>query len=97
MPGIENARCILVIGATSGIGKALAEALHALPSQPTVLAAGRRKERLDALKKDRLEGVVVDVAAGAQATKKFVDDAIGRYPEVRLELCQVTKLLRLTV
>lgn len=82
MPGIGDARCILIIGATSGIGKALAEALHALPSRPTVIAAGRRKERLDALRKDRLEGVVVDVSAGAQATKKFVDDVTGRYPEV---------------
>jgi short-subunit dehydrogenase involved in D-alanine esterification of teichoic acids len=82
MPGINDARCILIIGATSGIGRALALALHALPSQPTVVVAGRRKERLDELARDRLHGVQVDVSADSQALKQFVDETIASYPEV---------------
>lgn len=49
MPGIEDAKCVLIIGATSGIGRALALAIHDLPTQPTVIVAGRRMERLEEL------------------------------------------------
>lgn len=44
-------KTIAVIGATSGIGKAIAERLPSIPSAPTVIAVGRRQERLDELAK----------------------------------------------
>ena len=57
--GISECRCILIIGATAGIGRALALALLDLPSKPTVIIGGRRKERLDELTKtsDRIKGI----------------------------------------
>ena len=63
--GISECRCILVIGATAGIGRALALALHDLPSKPNVIVGGRRQERLDELTKtsDRIKGVLVDVTS----------------------------------
>lgn len=44
-------KTIVVIGATSGIGRAIAERLPSIPSSPTVIAVGRRQERLDELAK----------------------------------------------
>ena len=86
MPGINDSKCVLVIGATAGIGRALALAIHALPTKPTVIVAGRRKERLDELvqKGDgRIEAVQVDVAASKDELKNFADEVIKKYPEVR--------------
>jgi len=77
-------------GATSGIGRALARAIHALSSQPTVIVTGRRKERLEELVDEgrsnggRIEAVQVDLAAGKEALKRFVDNVIRTYPQVRL-------------
>ena len=44
-----DAPVVLVTGATAGIGRALARAIRDLPSKPTVIAMGRRQERLDEL------------------------------------------------
>ncbi|KAI0030065.1 NAD(P)-binding protein [Vararia minispora EC-137] len=49
MPSIADARTVLVIGATAGLGRALAKAIRDLPSKPTVVAAGRRRKRLEEL------------------------------------------------
>ncbi|KZP08570.1 hypothetical protein FIBSPDRAFT_761197 [Athelia psychrophila] len=47
MASINSSKCVLVVGATSGIGQHLALAILALPSQPTVIIASRRRARLD--------------------------------------------------
>lgn len=75
---------MLVIGATSGIGRALALAIHALPSKPTVIVAGRRQDRLDELerKDERLETAKIDVNSGRGALKSFVHDLTAKYPDV---------------
>lgn len=86
MPNIADAKCVLVIGATAGIGRALALAIRDLPSKPTVVVGGRRQERIDELCKegDRIEGVQVDVMKGRDKLKAFVDETVTKYPEVYL-------------
>ncbi|KAJ7071314.1 hypothetical protein C8F01DRAFT_974719 [Mycena amicta] len=79
---IDFARTILVIGATSGLGRALALGLAELPSAPTVIAAGRRKDRLEQLEGKNLETVQFDVAAPLDVLKKNVDDIIAQYPDL---------------
>jgi len=79
---IDNARCVLVIGATSGIGRALALAISELPSRPTVIAAGRRQDRLKELEGKKLETVQIDVAADAATLKKTVDSLVAKYPDL---------------
>ena len=83
-PTIRDAKSVLVIGATAGIGRELARAIHGLPSQPTVIVTGRRMERLTELThgRDRLEAMQLDVTAGDSALKDFVDGIIKRYPKV---------------
>lgn len=89
MPGIDDSKCVLVIGATAGIGRALALAIWELPSRPTVIVAGRRKERLDELVKKgqdsgegRIEAVQVDIAGSRESLQKFVSDTVQAWPEV---------------
>ena len=89
MVGINDSKCVLVIGATSGIGRALALAIHALESKPIVIVAGRRQARLDEIATDndkdcRLKSVCVDISAGKDALKKFVESILGEYPKVCL-------------
>jgi len=81
---ITEAKCVLVIGATAGIGRALALAIHNLPTEPTVIVAGRRQERIDELTKisDRIRGVQIDIACGRQALQTFVTDMIARFPSL---------------
>lgn len=93
MPGINDSKCVLIVGATAGIGRALALAIHALPSKPTVIVAGRRKERLDELVKKgqesdggRIEAVQVDISAGKDALKGFSEEVISKFPEVSCKL-----------
>lgn len=84
MPGIEDCKCILLIGGTSGIGQALAYALLDLSSKPTVIVGGRRKERLAEMKRERLETLQVDINADAPKLKAFVDETIQQYPDARI-------------
>jgi NADP-dependent 3-hydroxy acid dehydrogenase YdfG len=81
MPGIEESRCILVTGATSGIGRALALNLARLPSKPRVVAAGRRQNKLDELRKEGLETVPLDLDTDALTLKKSVDFILDKYPQ----------------
>lgn len=63
----------------------MAIALSNLPSKPTVIAAGRRQERLDELEKDhKLRTIQVDVNTDAVGLKKFVDETLEKYTEVSL-------------
>jgi short-subunit dehydrogenase involved in D-alanine esterification of teichoic acids len=82
MVGINDSKTILLIGGTSGIGQAMAYALLDLPSKPTVVVGGRRKERLDEMKRERLETVQVDISSGPTELKQFVDDVTAKYPDV---------------
>ncbi|KAJ3555550.1 hypothetical protein NM688_g2518 [Phlebia brevispora] len=83
-PNIRDAKCVLVIGATAGIGRALALAIHDLPSKPTVIVAGRRQERLDELTKtsDRIVGIRVDVTMDRAALKDFAESVVSQYPNL---------------
>ncbi|KAJ3793172.1 hypothetical protein GGU11DRAFT_800764 [Lentinula aff. detonsa] len=82
-PSIDNSQCVLVTGATSGIGRALALAIAALPSHPKVIGVGRRKDRLAGLKDAGIDAEEFDVNADRVKTKNFVEEMIQKYPEVR--------------
>lgn len=86
MPSINDSKVVLVIGATAGIGKSLALAIHDLPTKPTVVIAGRREERLAQIiaerNESRLHGLKVDVTASTDTLKAFVEDATKKFPEV---------------
>jgi len=79
---IDGAKCVLVIGATSGIGRALALAISELPSRPTVIAAGRRQERLKELKEKNLETLQIDVTADLETLMKTVESLVAKYPNL---------------
>ncbi|KAJ6562371.1 hypothetical protein B0H19DRAFT_1288161 [Mycena capillaripes] len=79
---LENAKCVLVIGATSCIGRALALAISELPGRPTVIAAGRREDRLNRLEDENLETLEINVTADLQALKKTVASVVLKYPNV---------------
>jgi len=84
MPSISDCKCVLVIGATSGIGRALALAIHGLPSKPVVIVSGRRQDRLDELasKSDRLKAWRLDVNAGRDELKASVQEVVAKYPDL---------------
>lgn len=84
MPGIDDSKCVLVTGATSGIGGALARAIASLPSHPRVIGAGRREDRLEELSKEGFATVQVDLDTDKDSLKKFVTDLLKNYPDVRL-------------
>jgi short-subunit dehydrogenase involved in D-alanine esterification of teichoic acids len=87
MPGIDDCKTILLIGGTAGIGQALAYALLDLPSKPTVIVGGRRQQRLDEMKRERLETVQVDISADTNTLKTFSEDIIKKYPDVCVFSC----------
>jgi len=91
MPGINDSKCVLVIGATSGIGRALALAIHKLPTRPTVIVSGRRQDRLDEIigeakgdaeGEQRLHAIQFDASAKTDGLKKFVTEAVAKYPDL---------------
>ncbi|OJA09098.1 hypothetical protein AZE42_02570 [Rhizopogon vesiculosus] len=90
MPSITDSKCILVIGSTSGIGRALALAIMDLPSKPTVIVCGRRKEKLDELVAShgptgRLKSVTLDVLAERDALKASIQRIVNTYPDACLD------------
>lgn len=77
------------MGATAGIGRALALAIWELPTKPIVIVAGRRRERLDELVKKgadsgegRIEGVQIDISGSRESLQNFASDLVARYPDV---------------
>ena len=88
-PNIRDAKCVLVLGATAGIGRNLALAIHDLPHKPTIIVSGRRQGRLDELagSSSRIEGTQLDVTAGRAVLKDFVDTVVAKHPEVSRTIC----------
>jgi len=82
MPSINDSKCILVIGGTSGLGRSLARSLRDLPSKPTVIVTGRRQDRLDDLVKEKFEAIKFDVDTTRDKLKAFVNEVVGKYPDV---------------
>lgn len=74
---------ILVIGATSGIGRAMAERLVENGAKVTVV--GRRKERLDEFVakygEEKAQAVVFDISQ-TDKIPQFVKDVTARYPGI---------------
>ncbi|AEO69900.1 f18c9466-59c1-4a6e-891b-15973c221a81 [Thermothielavioides terrestris] len=74
---------VLLIGATSGIGRALAERL--LEENIQVTAVGRRQERLDELVRkhgaDKAHAVAFDINQ-LDAIPKFAEDVTKQYPDI---------------
>ncbi|KAL0950938.1 hypothetical protein HGRIS_007693 [Hohenbuehelia grisea] len=82
MPSLNDSKCILVTGATAGIGRVLALRIKDLPSKPKVIVTGRRKERLDELASQGFETVQVDLDTDKTGIKKFVDGLLAKYPDL---------------
>ena len=89
MPGIADSKAVLVIGATSGIGRALALAIHDLPSKPTVIISGRRADRLDSIVKNgdprgdgRLKSITASIDVDRTSLKQFAESILAQYPDV---------------
>ena len=74
---------ILITGGTSGIGRALAEALHA--KQNKVIIAGRRQQLLDEITNQHpgMVGLPLDVA-DEQSITSFAADVKTRFPDLNV-------------
>ena len=74
---------VLVTGATSGIGLALAERFMSAGSK--VIVCGRRKEKLDQIKADHpeCETIVADVAT-AEQRKRLFEESTKSFPKLNV-------------
>ncbi|EFI27903.1 hypothetical protein CC1G_14394 [Coprinopsis cinerea okayama7 len=77
-----DCRCVLVTGATAGIGRELARSIARLSSKLTAIAVGRRQERLEELEKEGLEIIQFDSDTDEKGISSFVDKAIAHYPQL---------------
>jgi NAD(P)-dependent dehydrogenase (short-subunit alcohol dehydrogenase family) len=83
MPSLGDCRVVLVIGATSGLGRAMAKAIRDLPSKPSVVAAGRRQDRLKELgQEERITPAQLDVALPRDELVASVNNLLKEHPDV---------------
>lgn len=82
MPSIDDSKCVLVTGATAGIGRALALGISQLPSHPKVIATGRRQDRLQELAKSGLGTIEINFDTNKETLKVFVADLLAKHPDV---------------
>jgi len=83
MPTIKDCRTILVVGATAGLGRSLARAIHGLPSKPTIIVAGRRLDRLEELRRESgFEIEQLDVSTPRETLISSVNDILKRHPSI---------------
>jgi NADP-dependent 3-hydroxy acid dehydrogenase YdfG len=76
-------KCVVLVGATSGIGVAMAEKL--VSEGTRVIVVGRRKDRLESFVqkhgKDKAGAIAFDIG-DTQGLSKFVDTVTSTYPDV---------------
>lgn len=78
-----NKQCIVITGASSGIGRAFAEKFYLEGNQ--VIICGRRKERLDEMEKKfpGMKSYVCDIA-NAEQRISFAQHILESYPQVNM-------------
>ncbi|KAF8898528.1 hypothetical protein BD779DRAFT_1484401 [Infundibulicybe gibba] len=86
MPSIEDSKCVLVTGATAGIGRALALSIAKLNTKPKVIAAGRREDRLEEMTKAGLSTTKIDLDTDKDTLKQFVNDLLRDHADLRIPL-----------
>ncbi|KAG1885697.1 hypothetical protein F4604DRAFT_1890422 [Suillus subluteus] len=77
MPSISDSKCVLIVGSTAGIGRALALAILDLPSQPTVIVCVASHNATE-----RLKSVTLDVLSERNALKCSIQDIVNTYPDL---------------
>jgi len=79
----NSGNTILITGGGSGIGRALAEALHAQGNQ--IIIAGRRKEALDATTAANpgMASLVLDIES-AEGIKRFASEVTEKFPKLNV-------------
>jgi NADP-dependent 3-hydroxy acid dehydrogenase YdfG len=83
MPSIEDSKCVLVTGATAGIGRALALAIADLPNKPKVIGTGRRQERLQEISV-KCDTMALEMDSDGETLAKAAADILANYPDVGL-------------
>ncbi|KAK9895806.1 NAD(P)-binding protein [Cystobasidium minutum MCA 4210] len=78
-------KSVLVTGATTqGIGRALALALHDLPSQPKIIVTGRQQDKLDELAStsQRIYGKRLDQLASKEDLQRWARQLLNEHQDI---------------